>query len=181
MPGRVLRQFGYVQTIPPEPIAQRLNREDIVNERTRGLWAALAESFRQWDHHCLREDQRGRRVTVPWECSPDYMDWYIQTSHPKIQNPAHKKAPIRRPNTDVTPRFDVMERIHMVREHLQPYYDAWTRPGDDIPRGEGDQFVRLMHTIVWGGDIQSSSSGAGPSTSHRQGQGSQQWGRHRMG
>ncbi|KMT08947.1 hypothetical protein BVRB_6g136610 [Beta vulgaris subsp. vulgaris] len=88
MPDRVLRQFGYVQTRPMSPITP--NKE---NKPAHFYAIEYPESMMCfWDDpssHCLSMHRLGEDASNPWDCSSDYMQWFLQCSHPKLQNPEH--------------------------------------------------------------------------------------------
>jgi len=65
-PERVVRQFGYVQTIPPQPTSVRLSFEDIDN---------------RWMHYSEHLVAAGQICLVPEQCASDYMDWFFRISH----------------------------------------------------------------------------------------------------
>ncbi|KAL5193661.1 Protein MAIN-LIKE 1 [Glycine soja] len=66
-PERVIRQFGYIQTILPHPVASSLFVEEIDDRWMQfGEYIALV----------------GQLCAVPGHCSPDYMDWFYMISHP---------------------------------------------------------------------------------------------------
>ncbi|KAH1241765.1 Protein MAINTENANCE OF MERISTEMS [Glycine max] len=65
-PERVVRQFGYVQTIPPLPMGASLSYEDIDNK---------------WMHYSDHLVAGGQICLVPRQCAPDYMDWFFGISH----------------------------------------------------------------------------------------------------
>jgi len=80
LPERVLRQYGYVQTIPRPPI-------DI------GHLAAtdVARAFMEYALHVLSQQERGELVPVPdnesWSASWGYMRWFVRVSHPIVNPP----------------------------------------------------------------------------------------------
>ncbi|KAH1214855.1 hypothetical protein GmHk_13G036129 [Glycine max] len=57
-PKRVVRQFGYIQSIPPPPIDDR--------------WMEFADHLLPAGQLCL----------VPGQVSADYMEWFFRISHP---------------------------------------------------------------------------------------------------
>ncbi|KAL2921174.1 Protein MAIN-LIKE 2 [Bienertia sinuspersici] len=88
MPDRVLRQFGYVQTRPMTPI--KPNKEYKPTHSYSVEYGEGMMSF--WDSpssHCLSETRLGELALKPWDCSSDYMSWYSQRTHLKVQNPEH--------------------------------------------------------------------------------------------
>ena len=40
-----------------------------------------------WHNHILNPTQRSVPVTYPWECTSNYMDWFLKITHPYIQIP----------------------------------------------------------------------------------------------
>lgn len=88
-PDRVLRCFARVQTIPPSPVA--------LIRATRGAtiaqyWIAynyLDQIWERWHNHILSALQHSRPVLHPWDCIPNYMDWFVRMSHMIVQNLAH--------------------------------------------------------------------------------------------
>ena len=83
-PERVVRQFGYVQTIPPSPISATLSYEDI-NDR--------------WMHYSNHLTVVGQICLVAGQVSGDYMEWFFLISHPFItptqagDQPRHPHVP----------------------------------------------------------------------------------------
>ncbi|XP_028246672.1 uncharacterized protein LOC114423982 [Glycine soja] len=63
----VVRQFGYIQTISPHPIAPSVSIEEM-NDR----WM----QFSDYIVHV------GKISVVSGQCSPDYMDWFHMILHP---------------------------------------------------------------------------------------------------
>ncbi|XP_006590097.1 uncharacterized protein LOC114371660 [Glycine soja] len=68
-PERVVRQFGYVQTIPPPPIGPTLSFEDMDDR-----WMHYLDHLAAVGQICVEHDQ----------CATDYMDWFFGISHPFI-------------------------------------------------------------------------------------------------
>ncbi|XP_028201887.1 uncharacterized protein LOC114386079 [Glycine soja] len=64
---RVVRQFGYIQSIPPPPIRARLSHDQIDDR-----WMQFAEHLLPAGQLCL----------VPGQVSADYMEWFFRISHP---------------------------------------------------------------------------------------------------
>jgi len=77
LPERVLRQYGYVQTIlrPPTDIGPLVLGE-------------VAMAFMEFDPHVLSQQERSDLVpdSKPWSRSRGYMRWFCRVSHP-IVNP----------------------------------------------------------------------------------------------
>ncbi|KAH1266290.1 hypothetical protein GmHk_01G001813 [Glycine max] len=66
-PERVVRQFGYIQSIPPLPVSARLSHDQIDNR-----WMQFADHLLPASQLCL----------VPGQVSADYMEWFFCISHP---------------------------------------------------------------------------------------------------
>ncbi|KAL5138129.1 Protein MAIN-LIKE 1 [Glycine soja] len=66
-PERVLRQFGYIQSIPPPPDSASLSYDDIDDR-----WMHFS------DHVVVVSDL----CVVLGQVSKDYMEWFFQTFHP---------------------------------------------------------------------------------------------------
>ncbi|KAH1256504.1 Protein MAIN-LIKE 1 [Glycine max] len=64
---RVVRQFGYRQTIPAPPIDSWVSYDDI-NDR--------------WMHYSDHIIPAGEVCAVPGQCASDYMNWFFRISHP---------------------------------------------------------------------------------------------------
>ncbi|KAL5185008.1 Protein MAIN-LIKE 2 [Glycine soja] len=77
-PERVLRQFGYIQSIPPPPVSASLSYDDI-NDR----WVHFA------DH-----------VLAVGELCADYMEWFFRISHPFMISTQAGDQPRHAPTPD---------------------------------------------------------------------------------
>ena len=66
-PERVLRQFGYIQSIPLPPVSASLSYDDIDD---------------RWMHFSNHVVAVGDLCVVPGQVSADYMEWFFQISHP---------------------------------------------------------------------------------------------------
>ena len=76
---RVVRQFGYVQTIPPHPTAPCLYVEQIDDR-----WIQFSEQLAPVGQICVALGQ----------CATDYMEWFYMISHP-FMTPAQPGDPPR--------------------------------------------------------------------------------------
>lgn len=91
-PDRVLRQFGRIQRIPPTPLApQRATRGATANQY-RIAYNYLDQIWERWHNHVLSPIERGQSAAHPWDCAPNYMEWFLRVSHPIIQNPVHRST-----------------------------------------------------------------------------------------
>ena len=66
-PERVLRQFGYIQSIPPPPVSARLSHDDIDDR-----WMHFVQHVLPASELCL----------VPRQVYTDYMEWFFRISRP---------------------------------------------------------------------------------------------------
>ncbi|XP_058733766.1 uncharacterized protein LOC131605426 [Vicia villosa] len=73
LPERVMRQFGYAQTIPRDPIVSA----PITMTRRQ-----LDEVFADWENHMVPEEARATRAKSDWSCVEGYITWYYRVSHP---------------------------------------------------------------------------------------------------
>ncbi|KAH1197611.1 Protein MAIN-LIKE 1 [Glycine max] len=66
-PERVVRQFGYIQSIPPSPVSSRFSHDQIDDR-----WMEFADHLLPAGQLCL----------VPGQVSADDMEWFFRISHP---------------------------------------------------------------------------------------------------
>ena len=91
-PDQVLRQFGRVQRIPPTPLApQRATRGATANQY-RIAYNYLDQIWERRHNHLLSLMERGQPAAHPWDCAPNYMEWFLRVSHPIIQNLVHRST-----------------------------------------------------------------------------------------
>ncbi|KAL5185289.1 Protein MAINTENANCE OF MERISTEMS [Glycine soja] len=77
-PERVVRQFGYMHTIPAPPVDSWESYDDIHN---------------RWMHYSDHIVPAGEVCIVSGQCSSDYMDWFFRISHP-FMTPGHASDPL---------------------------------------------------------------------------------------
>ncbi|RWR94760.1 serine/threonine-protein phosphatase 7 long form [Cinnamomum micranthum f. kanehirae] len=125
-PHRVLRQFGYVQTIPSAPLAPIRASRGTTAGKYKVSYAFLDQYWVTWEDHVLSLAHRGRRVSHAWECSSDYIEWYTRTSHTRVQNPArHSHYDPNEGRDDMTPRT-----IHRAKDHIRATLARTDEPSD---------------------------------------------------
>ena len=64
---RVMRRFGYTQTIPAPPIDSWVSYDDIHD---------------RWMHYLDHMVAAGEVYAGPGQCANDYIDWFFRISHP---------------------------------------------------------------------------------------------------
>ncbi|XP_028223431.1 protein MAIN-LIKE 1-like [Glycine soja] len=77
-PERVVREFGYTQTIPAPPIDSWVSYDDIHD---------------RWMHYLDHMVPTGEVCVVSSQCASDYMDWFFCISHP-FMTPCHALDPL---------------------------------------------------------------------------------------
>ncbi|KAL5137600.1 Protein MAIN-LIKE 1 [Glycine soja] len=77
-PERVVRQFGYTQTIPAPLVDSWVSYDDIHD---------------RWMHYEDHIVPTGEVCVVPGACSSDYIDWFFRISHP-FMTPGHAVDPL---------------------------------------------------------------------------------------
>jgi len=70
LPDRVLRQYGYMQTIPPPPPVQDVVAFETVNTC--------------WVHFADNVATALIPAVGPYACTKDYIAWYSRVSHPYL-------------------------------------------------------------------------------------------------
>ncbi|KAL2903642.1 Serine/threonine-protein phosphatase 7 long form-like protein [Bienertia sinuspersici] len=117
MPDRVLRQFGYVQTRPMTSI--KPNKEYKPENSYSVEYGEGMMSF--WDDpssHCLSVARLGDLALNPWDSSSDYMQWFLQRSHPKVQNPDNAPEGYK----PTQHYLSAEARLHLIAHYLRPIY-----------------------------------------------------------
>jgi len=113
LPERVLRQYGYVHTIPRAPAYIGLLAEDDV-----------AMAFMEFALHVLSQQERDHPVSDNelWAHSWGHMRWFIRVSHP-IVNPlaAIPNCTVDSPACSVPPYEEVLVEQQRARHPPDPY------------------------------------------------------------
>ena len=89
LPERVLRQFGYVQTVPRDP--PRLSPVDQVDD-----------AWLHWEAHIL---DLMTLVLADGQCAPDYMEWFLRVSHPYLSHDVYEMR-VQQQHAEAAPTHD---------------------------------------------------------------------------
>jgi hypothetical protein len=118
LPKRVLRQFGWVQTIPIHPIQSApvdVNLEEITNRFQRAL------------DYTLTPQELGEIAVHGVEAADGYVEWFYQVSHPRMILPdMPMPRPLEREVLDVRAAQDdgdlaylqLSGRMTRIRDHI---------------------------------------------------------------
>ncbi|KAH1257223.1 Protein MAIN-LIKE 1 [Glycine max] len=96
-PERVVRQFGYIQSIPSPPVSARLSHDQI------------DDRWMQFANHLL---PAGQVCLVPGQGSADYMEWFFHISHPFM-------IPSQAVAFDPPPHVDDYEGYEAIAQRLE--------------------------------------------------------------
>ena len=104
-PHKVLRQFGFVQTILPAPLGSIRASRGFTAEKYKVSYKFLDQCWVTWEDHILSVSHRGHWAQHVWECASDYLEWFCRISHPRVQNPdRHSQYDPNEGRDDPTPR-----------------------------------------------------------------------------
>jgi hypothetical protein len=121
-PDRILRQFGYPQT---RPQGMRMPADFGRPADPRGHYFNDYGEFvdLQWmgrRDNGITFGNRSRRVKMPFDAHPDYMDWYRRISHPHVLPPAHRLRIERRGQMHEQPEVALVMSRGLARAYAQP-------------------------------------------------------------
>ncbi|XP_012858915.1 PREDICTED: uncharacterized protein LOC105978049 [Erythranthe guttata] len=114
MPDRVLRQFGFRQIKPADPIRPLKGAK---RERKLASYKISYEpGDRTWNiphTHMLSEDYYGHWARPAWESSPEYLPWYLDHTHVRIH-----------PSTEPVERAEpsAVSFVYDITRVLYPYF-----------------------------------------------------------
>ena len=74
-----MRQFGFVQGIPKEPMVQSKDRKGLMDYH-----------WKSWLLDHVEEASRVK-VSYQWQCTDTYMEWYASVAHLNVINPSKRK------------------------------------------------------------------------------------------
>ncbi|XP_012827786.1 PREDICTED: serine/threonine-protein phosphatase 7 long form homolog [Erythranthe guttata] len=140
MPDRVLRQFGFRQIKPADPIRPLKGAK---RERKIASYKVNYEPGDQmWSiphTHMLSRDYYGRKARPAWESDPEYLPWYLDHTHVRVDP---STEPVERAEPSAVPAIYDLTRV------LHPYfYD--NLPPSTIPgyRRIPDDFFRTIQDM----------------------------------
>ena len=73
-PKRVLRQFGYAQTIPTPPLSPVEARRGVGTISYRVIYTFIDDTWNRWDIHLLPPHRCGTPCRFPWHFAHNYLD-----------------------------------------------------------------------------------------------------------
>ncbi|KAL5148681.1 Protein MAIN-LIKE 1 [Glycine soja] len=94
-PERVVRQFGYTQTIPAPPVDS---------------WVLYDDIHDRWMHYEDHIVPAGEVCVVSGACSSDYIDWFFRIFHP-FMTPGASSTSVEEPRHAVEVCDDIAERL----------------------------------------------------------------------
>lgn len=116
-PGRVLRQFGRVQTIPKAPMKAHKDERGITSSRYRVTYDISTWIQENWQNHLLAESSRSVPVKEPWDCTHDYLPWFYKITHPYVQNPVNRLTPVRKVSVSLATRGEEVPSVISRMKH----------------------------------------------------------------
>jgi hypothetical protein len=122
LPERVLRQFGYMQTVPIHPHESAPPQETLVD---------ITYRFQHYLAHALTPQQLGHRALQGVEAEEGYIKWFYTVSNPRMILPNHEVLVPKPPEQEALDEIDVEEdeehgflefgeRLGRIRDHV--YY-----------------------------------------------------------
>lgn len=99
MPIRVLRQFGYVQVIPPCPFVPNKVYKGSNIHKYNCVHDPMITNWRTWQQHLMQPGILGSfRARFTTEVADNYISWFKDRTHPKVQHitgpsPMHQPIP----------------------------------------------------------------------------------------
>ncbi|KAK9139649.1 hypothetical protein Scep_009330 [Stephania cephalantha] len=87
-PERILRQFGYVQSIPDPPYRPLEAHRCPSANKYSVKYGFQQDNWERWRNHLLAPEVRGEKAEFEFLATPDYLPWFLKVSHPLISNPS---------------------------------------------------------------------------------------------
>jgi len=124
-PERVMRQFEFVQSIPPEAIDS---------------WVSFEEIDDRWMHYLDHLAPASQICVVPGQCAPKYMDWFLLISHP-FMTVAQTSDPPRHP--------PVTQDASFVEPHIPQVLVAPTAAPAHAPSDVEQPRHAMVRITIW--------------------------------
>ncbi|XP_065853434.1 protein MAINTENANCE OF MERISTEMS-like isoform X2 [Euphorbia lathyris] len=110
MPGRCLRQLGFVQTVPMPIIrpSKAVRAWTCSRYRVEHPHVVGDDSWRLFPESCSLMLSRYTPAWSPSSCDDSYMTWYTRYSHPHLMNEIHAPPPVvlTRSNSEIVSDSD---------------------------------------------------------------------------
>ncbi|CAI0420235.1 unnamed protein product [Linum tenue] len=121
-PSRCLRQFGYVQTIPSDPLPPvDVCRSANVKMYSLSYGPGLSELWKAPQCHSVQLDSISRPVQKPEDTEDGYLQWYMGRTHPRIVCPSAADQEIHHHLSHDQLAVKLVREFRTVIEH--PYDD----------------------------------------------------------
>ncbi|XP_012855473.1 PREDICTED: serine/threonine-protein phosphatase 7 long form homolog [Erythranthe guttata] len=111
MPDRVLRQFGFRQIKPSDPIRPLKGAK--MERKLASYKISYEPGDQMWNiphTHMLSEDYYGHWARPAWESTPEYLPWYLDHTHVRIHP---STEPVERAEPSAVPFvYDITRVLH---------------------------------------------------------------------
>ncbi|KAK9098807.1 hypothetical protein Syun_025852 [Stephania yunnanensis] len=87
---RILRQFGFVQSIPDPPYRLLEAHRGPSANKYSVKYGFQQDNWERWRNHLLAPEVRGDKAEFEFFATLDYLPWFLKVSHSVITNPSHE-------------------------------------------------------------------------------------------
>lgn len=146
----VLRQFGRVKYIPSPPMEPTKCLRGAKPNQYHVDYLYIVIFWSRWENYLLSDRFRSREVAFSRECILEYMQWYLQVSHPYVQNPDSRFTYDIGQSSHTSASLVLDDpRLVGVLGHLEPMvdHDSGSRPSYDNLYHVVQESVHLIHDL----------------------------------